>query len=111
MEHSQNFCGLFVVCRYVCVDVIIINSAFVIFGLCFAGGYSLVFEKIKGKNKTTKPKNKKETRERKLALRRYNTYVSTFDAQSFNMSFYCANYSDSPACLMSEYNYSDSAAQ
>ena len=31
MEHSQNFCGLFVVCRYVCVDVIIINSAIVVF--------------------------------------------------------------------------------
>ena len=89
-----------------------------IFGLCFAG-YSLVFEKIKGKNKTKKKtKNKQETRERnlwknpsKLALRPYNTYVSTCDTQSFNMSFYCANYSDSPACLMSEYNYSDSAAQ
>ena len=31
MEHSQNFCGLLVVCRYVCVDVIIINSAIVVF--------------------------------------------------------------------------------
>ena len=31
MEHSQNFCGLSVVCRYVCVDVIIINSAIVVF--------------------------------------------------------------------------------
>ena len=31
MEHSQNFCGLFVVCRYVCVDVTIINSAIVVF--------------------------------------------------------------------------------
>ena len=31
MEHSQNFCGLFVVRRYVCVDVIIINSAIVVF--------------------------------------------------------------------------------
>jgi len=31
MEHSQNFCGLFVVCRYACVDVIIINSAIAVF--------------------------------------------------------------------------------
>ena len=32
MEHSQNFCGLFVVCRYACVDlIIIINSAIVVF--------------------------------------------------------------------------------
>ena len=31
MEHSKNFCGLFVVCRYVCVDVIIMNSTIVDF--------------------------------------------------------------------------------
>lgn len=31
MEHSKNFYGLFVVCRYVCEDVIIINFTSAVF--------------------------------------------------------------------------------
>ena len=36
MDHSQNIYGLFVVYRYVCIDVIIINSTIGIFNqTCF----------------------------------------------------------------------------
>ena len=34
MEHSQNIYGLFVVYRYMCVDVIIINSFVVLIQTC-----------------------------------------------------------------------------